>query len=199
MRTQNVKEKILNESIRLFTQKSFQGTRVQDITDAVNISKGALYWHFHGKDEVLSTIVKKYETELVDAMIKAVNKYEGNFEEKFRYTHKFATQFAYENRDLCVGFTAIAAEMAGSNTEIEIGIASIYSRYLSFYKGLLELGKAEKVLSNDFDIDAAAHVIIATHNGMLLEWYRYPGDENGRTFAKAYREILLNGLLKTKE
>jgi AcrR family transcriptional regulator len=198
MRDRGIREKIIDESTKLFLQKSYKGTSIKNITDAVNISKGALYWHFRSKNEVLGIVVKKYETEFVDEIIKAVNNFEGNFEKKFRYAHKFATEFAYQNRDLCVGFTAIAVELVGSNTEVETTIKSIYSRYHSFYKGLLELGKAEGNLRNDIDIDAAAHAIIGTHNGMMLEWYRNPGDETGKSFAKAYRDILLVGILKEK-
>ena len=198
MRDRGVREKIVSESTKLFLQKSFKGTSIKDITDAAHISKGALYWHFRSKNELLGIIVKKYESEFVNEIIMAVNGFEGNFERKFRYAHKFATEFAYDNRDLCIGFTALGAELAGSNTALEADIKSIYARYHSFYRGLLELGRAEGSLRDGLDIDAAAHVIIGTHNGMMLEWYRNPGEETGRAYAKAYRDILLSGFLKEK-
>ena len=198
MKDRGVREKILNESTKLFLRKSFKGTSIKDITEAAHISKGALYWHFSSKNELVGIIVKKYEKEFVNEIIKAVNGFEGTFERKFRYAHKFATEFAYRNSDLCIGFTALAVEMVGSNTALEADIKSIHSRYYSFYRGLLELGQAEGNLRDDLDIDAAAHVIIGTHNGMMLEWYRNPGEQTGRAYAKTYRDILLSGFLKQK-
>ena len=38
------KERILGEGIKLFLQKGFRGTTIEDITDAVNITKGAFYY-----------------------------------------------------------------------------------------------------------------------------------------------------------
>jgi len=80
-----------------------------------------------------------------------------------------------ENRDLCVGFTSMGAELVGSNTEAETEVRSIYSKYHSFYKDLLELGHAREENCVIISIlMRQAHVIIAAHNGMLLEWYRKP-------------------------
>ena len=58
------KERILGEGIKLFLQKGFRGTTIEDITDAVNITKGAFYWHFKSKNELLNTIIEKFEKEL---------------------------------------------------------------------------------------------------------------------------------------
>jgi len=102
---------------------------------------------------------------------------------KFKDAHKVVTEFSYENRWLRTGFAAIEAELMGSNTEVETAIKLIYSRYLR----------------SDIDIDIAAHFIMGTHNGMMLEWYGNPGDEPGRLFAKAHGRILLHGIIKEKQ
>ena len=42
-------EKILDVSIRLFAEKGYERTTIQDITDALGMSKGAIYHHFKSK------------------------------------------------------------------------------------------------------------------------------------------------------
>ena len=39
-------ERILTEAARLFLQKGFEKTSMQDVMDATGLSKGAIYHHF---------------------------------------------------------------------------------------------------------------------------------------------------------
>ncbi|MCS6867707.1 TetR/AcrR family transcriptional regulator, partial [Thermus sp.] len=50
------KDRILEEAAKLFTEKGYEATSVQDIAQAVGLSKAALYHHFAGKEEVLYAI-----------------------------------------------------------------------------------------------------------------------------------------------
>lgn len=49
-------EKILQISSRLFMEKGYENTTIQDITDELKMSKGAIYHHFRSKDEILDAI-----------------------------------------------------------------------------------------------------------------------------------------------
>lgn len=195
-RSVNVRDEIVEKGIRLFLRRGYHGTSIKDITDAVNISKGAFYWHFKSKDELLRTIVDHFERSLIDRVIEEVGKAEGDFTRKMKYSHKYVTEFAFQNRDLCVGFMAIAAELTGSGTEIEKKIRSIYVKYRAFLKDLLEQGRQEGAIREEFDLDLVAHVINAIHNGMLLEWYANSKQIDPGAFAVTYRDITLDGILK---
>ena len=41
-----MKDTIVKESAGLFLHNGFQGTTIKDITDAVDLTKGAFYWYF---------------------------------------------------------------------------------------------------------------------------------------------------------
>ena len=66
---EEMRQRILTESIKLFLRKGFQGTTMEDITDAVNLTKGAIYWHFKSKDELVETILEEWEKTYLDGMI----------------------------------------------------------------------------------------------------------------------------------
>jgi len=60
-------EKILSTSAKLFIEKGYEQTSIQDIMDALNISKGGVYHHFKSKEEILESVLEKrsqhvYET-----------------------------------------------------------------------------------------------------------------------------------------
>jgi AcrR family transcriptional regulator len=190
----HMREKIVQASIKLFLRKSFKGTSVEDITKSVNVSKGAFYWHFKSKGELLDTIVEEFQRIMVDPLIKDVDNSEGDFTKKYKYFHKWATDFAAENRDLCVGFMTLAAEFSGSGTGVERKIKAIYAKFRSFLKELVEQGKREGIMRKDLDSDIVAHALNAINNGMLLEWYMNSKIDGG-LLAKSYREITLRGIL----
>ena len=51
--------KILDVSMRLFTEQGYEHTTIQDIVDALGMSKGAIYHHFKGKEEILLAIADR--------------------------------------------------------------------------------------------------------------------------------------------
>ena len=58
--SKNTKTQILNESLKLFSQRSFHGASVRGIAKAVKIRESAIYNHFSSKDEILIEIVKNF-------------------------------------------------------------------------------------------------------------------------------------------
>lgn len=53
-------EKILSASMRLFLEKGYENTTLQDIIDQLGgLTKGAIYHHFKGKEEILLAITDR--------------------------------------------------------------------------------------------------------------------------------------------
>ncbi len=50
--------RILIQAMRIFLEKGYHGTSVDDITQAAGLTKGALYWHFRSKEDLLKRIVE---------------------------------------------------------------------------------------------------------------------------------------------
>jgi len=192
----NNKELILEKSIKLFLQKGYHGTTIKDITDAVGITKGAFYWYYKSKEELLETLIDYFESAFTDTIIREVNNVQGGFLQKMKYSHKWATEFAYHHRDLCMGFLTLSAEMVGDNTEIEKKIQKVHKKYHNFLKGLLELGKKEGLVRDDLDIDILSNVINALHNGILFEWHMTYNEIDAALLARTFRNVSLKGILK---
>ncbi|RLC26027.1 MAG: hypothetical protein DRH56_05155 [Deltaproteobacteria bacterium] len=55
----NLKDKIISESLRLFSLKGFLSTSIQDIMDAAHTSKGGLYNHFRSKEDLFLTVLEE--------------------------------------------------------------------------------------------------------------------------------------------
>jgi AcrR family transcriptional regulator len=195
---QAMKERILKESINLFLHKGYQGTSIKDITDAVNLTKGAIYWYFKSKDELLETILDEWGKSYLSELIKAVDGTKGDFLAKFRHYHKYSTEFARDHRELCMAFNTLAAEMSGSGMPAEKKIKSALRKYTGFMCRLLEQGKKEHALTKDIETTVLANVIMGMHHGILLEWYMKQDEIDGTEMARAFRTVMLSGILNHK-
>lgn len=58
------KEKILNAAIKLFSKQGYDNTSLQDIMKETQMSKGAIYHHFKGKQEILQTLTEEAHNEV---------------------------------------------------------------------------------------------------------------------------------------
>jgi AcrR family transcriptional regulator len=66
-----VENEIVEQAARLFAERGFAGTSVQDIADAMGMSRPALYYYFKSKDDLLASLVTEV-TEGAAAQIRAV-------------------------------------------------------------------------------------------------------------------------------
>ena len=62
----NTKEKIIYESLNLFSTKGFDAISVRDIANAVGIKASSLYNHFKNKQDIVDTIIEKYSKDVTN-------------------------------------------------------------------------------------------------------------------------------------
>ena len=191
-----MRERIVSKSIPLFLRTSFKATSIQHITDTLGITKGAFYWHFKSKDELLLTVIEKYNSEFLEKLYAHMEIFEADFISRFREYHKYINEYAREHSELCVLFVTLAAEMAGSRTAAEQKIKEVYKRYQEFIESLLTSGKTEGVFPDGYDVTLNAYTIMAIHSGILLHWYMSKGEIDGPSLARTYRDMILYGMVK---
>lgn len=59
--SQETKKNILASAQRLFTRRGFERTSLSDIAKYAGVTRGAIYWHFENKEELLLCLVDSLE------------------------------------------------------------------------------------------------------------------------------------------
>lgn len=80
IREKNTKERILDEALKLFAQRGYMGTSMNDIAASLGVTKAALYKHYTSKQEILDSIVEKMN-QMDMERVKEYEMPEGNMEE----------------------------------------------------------------------------------------------------------------------
>ncbi len=195
LQSRETANRILYQAMRIFLEKGYHGTSIDDITRAAKLTKGALYWHFKSKEDLLKRIVEEYEKRFLDGMIQAVNQVKGSFLNKIEKYFRYNAAFAYYNRELCVSFDTLAAELVGAHHGVETEFRRIYKKYQRFLSNLIVQGKKEKFFKKEIDENLAALVIIAFHVGILLKWSMNKDEIDGEAYVNTFKKIMLQGLM----
>ncbi len=62
----SARERIVVSAARLFAERSYAATTIDDVGQSVGVSGPAIYWHFRSKEHLLSTILIDVSTRLRD-------------------------------------------------------------------------------------------------------------------------------------
>lgn len=150
------REQILRAATAVFARSTFSAARVSDIAAEAGVSEPLLYRHFAGKEalfcEVLTRVgdriteIWRQETadapDAREALRRAGAIYRANLE-----SHPDAA---------ALQFQALAE---ASNPAIASVLRANHARYVTFFRGLIERGKAEGSIRSDIDADAAAWLL----------------------------------------
>lgn len=187
--------RILIQAMRIFLEKGYHGTSIDDITKAAGLTKGALYWHFGSKEDLLKRIVEEFERRFLDGLIQTVKDAQGDILDKMEKFFRYNAAFSYYNRELCVSFTTLAAELVGAHHGTEPEFKRVYKKYQKFLSNLILQGKKEKIFKKEIDPDLTALIIIAFHDGILIRWFMNRSEINGEAYVNTFKKIMLEGLM----
>lgn len=66
MNIPNARERILETAARIFAEKSFEGSRIDEIAREANVPKSLIYYHFKSKDDILRVLTDNFRKEYLD-------------------------------------------------------------------------------------------------------------------------------------
>lgn len=187
--------RILTATTRLFVAHGYHGTSIATIAKTTGLTKGALYAHFSSKEDLLLALIKKFEMEFLDQLIAEVHDVKGNALDKLHHYFNFAADFAEKNRELCLLATIISAEFSGAgHDQFDSEFRRIYFKHARFLRHIVEQGKLQGLIDPALDTHTVAYIIIAFHDGVLLQWHRSRDLLEGPVFVKTFRQLLFHGI-----
>ena len=68
------RNEIIETAGKLFDEKGYEQTQVQDIVNEIGVAKGLFYYYFKSKDEVMEELADRYADTIIDAVNKLIDK-----------------------------------------------------------------------------------------------------------------------------
>lgn len=188
------RKRILKAATELFGRKGYHGTTVDDITRAANLSRGALYWHFKGKSHLLEAVFQRIETEYLDRFIRETTTAGPSPMEKLWYIFKFNSRFAVEHANLIHCLRTLSLELTPSDDNHAQILHDILNKQHAFIAGIIKEGQESGFLRKDFKADIMTAIILAVHDGIVLQLSMFKHFLDARDATWAFKQITLAGM-----
>ncbi|GAB2999270.1 TetR/AcrR family transcriptional regulator [Amycolatopsis acidiphila] len=181
--------RLLSAATKLFAQKGFDRTSVQEIVAAAGVTKGAMYHYFGSKDDLLSEIygrVLRLQTEQLEKVAAT----EAPVPERLRRAALDVVVSTIENLDDTKIFLQSVHQLSPDRSR---AVRAERRRYHERFRSLIEEGQRAGV----FRADKPADIVVDFFFGSvhhLGAWYRTSGKLSAHQVGEHYAGLLLGAL-----
>jgi len=184
------KQEIITTAVTLFKEKSFSATSMQEIAEALHVTKAALYYYISSKEEILYEI---FHQTMTTAEIRLERLMERNLP-----TEELLREIIYNQImafiDEMANITIFFSETVHLPPEHQKSINDRRKRYQDTIAGVLQKG-IENDTFRKIDINPIVYGIVGMCN-WLYHWYKLDGRLKPEEIADLYADMIFNGIIK---
>jgi TetR/AcrR family transcriptional regulator, cholesterol catabolism regulator len=173
---------------RLFRQRGYHATSMQDLGEALGMNRGSLYHYISGKDELLWAILNR-ALDLLDARVLPLLESDAPPVERLTDAIRGHLRVAADHAD---ELALVQIEMRALSRERRREIIARRDAYELRWRGAIEAGIGDGSL-REFDVRLAGIGILSACN-WFTQWYRPAGLMSVDEVADAFAELFLGGL-----
>jgi AcrR family transcriptional regulator len=183
---------VLEAAARVFHEKGYESTSIQDIAESVGILKGSLYYYIRSKDDLLYEILQGVHEDAL-ANIKKVDEVEGDALQKIR---AFVTTHLTFNAENLVKMGVFFHDFRSLSEERKQVIVEERDYYDQLLRDLIRQGQEEGLVCPDVDPKIAAFGVIGMLN-WVYQWYRPGGERTVAEIADEFADFVVAGFACT--
>jgi TetR/AcrR family acrAB operon transcriptional repressor len=171
-RASGARKDLMAIAIDCFARHGYQGTSIDRIATAAGVTKGALYYHFRDKEELLFEAVKDRIAEFEERVVGSVTPVDdpaGALAEIARVCVHIATK-----DNLRRFILTLMVEALDTYPRLSQAFRDILRRFRSYLAGIVRVGQEQGVFRNDIDAVIAAELFAGGVIGAELQHYQDP-------------------------
>jgi AcrR family transcriptional regulator len=189
------RQEILRTAARLFQQRGYDATSMNDVAAALKLSKGGLYHHFQSKDEILFEIMD-HAMDLTQERV--INPVRGlaDPEARLRALIKLHIEVVLSPRDREI--TVMLHENHPLPPALRKRINARKKEYVHFLENLMAEVQKETQHARQAGIRvsprAAAFALLGMIN-WIYQWYKPEGELQAQNLVPQFTELIFGGIL----
>jgi AcrR family transcriptional regulator len=186
-----VRQRLLAEATRLFAERGYESTSVQEIVAAAGVTKGAMYHYFGSKDDLLHEIYSR----VLRMQMERLNRFadaEGPVTERLHGAAVDVVMTTVDNLDDSKIFFQSMHQLA---PETYKSVRSERRRYHERFRDLVLEGQNAGTFRDDVPADMVVDFFFGSVHH-LGTWYRPDGPLTGTEVGRHFADLLLSSLLR---
>jgi AcrR family transcriptional regulator len=162
----NLKQKIIYESMKLFSLKGFLNTSINDIMREAKTSKGGLYNHFKSKDEIFTAVLSEARKSWRDRSLAGLDQIEEPVEKVKKLLENYRDRYLKDTETFPGGciFVTLSVELDDQNPLFSKELNNGFVRLRAMIRRLLDQGKESGKLRAEVNTESVTEMIFS---GML--------------------------------
>ena len=189
------RQEILRTAARLFQQRGYDATSMNDVAAALKLSKGGLYHHFQSKDEILYEIMN-HAMEITQERVLAPVRSITDPEDRLRALIRLHIEVVLSPRDREI--TVMLHENHPLPPALRKRINTRKKEYIHFVESLIAevQTKAQRSRSAKCAVSprAAAFALLGMIN-WIYQWYKPEGDLQTNNLVPQFTDLVFGGIL----
>ncbi|XVQ08628.1 TetR/AcrR family transcriptional regulator [Spirillospora sp. CA-255316] len=184
-----VERRILDAAVRLFAERGFDGTSVQEVVAAAEVTKGALYHYFDSKDDLLYEIYHS----LITRQLADLDRVLAAGRPPAETVRAIITELIRSTADHIDEAKVFTREMHRLDHDRMHAVRADRRRYHVRFRGLVERAQRDGVFAAQTSADTVTIVALGMVNQMP-HWYRADGPKSAAELADEVSAFVLAAL-----
>lgn len=184
-------EALLDVAVRVFNERGYDGTSMDDVARAAGITKASIYYHVAGKEELLERGIRR-GLDALFSMLDETGATNGPADSRLRYVLVRTVEIMSEQ----LPEVALLLRVRG-NTPVEQWALEQRRTFTRRIATLVQAAIREGALRADLDAGLVARLLFGTVNS-IVEWYRREGRLGPDDIAAAIEAMVFHGLCPTE-
>lgn len=194
---QDPRQEILRAAARLFQQRGYDATSMNDVAAALKLSKGGLYHHFQSKDEILYNILSHAMDITEERVVKVARRISVSGidapEERLRTLIRLHIEVVLSPEDREI--TVMLHENHPLPAALRRKINGRKKDYVHFVENLIADVQRQCHSTSRVTPRAAAFALIGMIN-WIYQWYKPGGPLTGDALVEQYTDIFFHGAVE---
>ncbi len=158
-----LKEKIVHESLKLFSLKGFLSTSIHDVLAAANTSKGGFYNHFQSKEDLFFAVLAEAKKIWRQKNLFGLEKIEKPVEKIKKLLENYRDRYLKDTKNFPGGciFVTLSVELDDQRPHLSRELNKGFSGFKAMIKRILDQGKASGQLAEEINTEALTEMLFA--------------------------------------
>jgi len=171
-RAEDSRRDLMNVAIDCFAKYGFQATSIDRIAKAAGVTKGALYYHFKDKEEILFEAVRNRVGQFERRVVADLEP-SGDARQALRNLGRICFEHATKSNHRRLIVT-LMVESLDTNQRVTAQFRRMMERFRGYLQSVVRSGQQRGQFRKDIDATVAAEVYAGAIMGAEIQYYQDP-------------------------
>lgn len=187
--TISLKEKIVYESMKLFSSKGYLSTSINDIMEKAKSSKGGLYNHFKSKDDIFLAVLSEARKIWRERNLAGLDEVEKPVAKVKKLMENYRDRYLQDKKTFPGGciFVTLSVELDDQKPNFSRELNEGFFRLKAMIRRLLDQGKKSGELRREVSTEAVTEMIFS---GMLGASVIYGTEKSAASLSRCINALI---------